>query len=233
MTVTEYNIKTENKTSAVFAFLSDIHECDTKPALDMLNKIKPDALLIGGDYVHNAERCEKGLEFLRAAASLLPVFCSLGNHESRVPDIIGKTSKTGAAPLDNRDVLFKGFRIGGLTSGVFYEEQKTKKITPPPDIRWLKEFSEKDGYKILLCHHPEYYEPYIKPLNIDLALSGHAHGGQWRFFGRGVYAPGQGLFPKYTSGIYDGRLIVGRGLGNPHAVPRINNKPEFIIIRFE
>ena len=72
----------------------------------------------------------------------------------------------------------------------------------------------------------------IKPLPIDLTLSGHAHGGQWRFFGRGVFSPGQGLFPKYTSGMYDGgRFIVGRGLGNPIIIPRIFNSPEVLVIR--
>jgi hypothetical protein len=76
----------------------------------------------------------------------------------------------------------------------------------------------------------EYYPKYFKDMPLDLIVSGHAHGGQWRFFGRGVYAPGQGILPKYTSGLHDGRFIVCRGLGNPHLVPRINNKPEIIEI---
>ena len=88
-----------------------------------------------------------------------------------------------------------------------------------------------DGYKILLSHHPEYYEPYIKELPIDLVLSGHAHGGQCRIFGQGLIAPGQGFFPKYTSGIYDERLIVSRGIGNQFIVPRVNNPREIIVIK--
>ncbi|MBQ3816071.1 MAG: metallophosphoesterase, partial [Clostridia bacterium] len=58
------------------------------------------------------------------------------------------------------------------------------------------------GFHILLCHHPEYWEPLVHGRRIELTVSGHAHGGQWRIFGRGVYAPGQGLFPRYTSGLY-------------------------------
>ena len=61
-------------------------------------------------------------------------------------------------------------------------------------------------------------------------VSGHAHGGQWRIFGRGVFAPGQGLFPKYTSGIHDGRLVISRGLKKSGTIPRIFNSPELVII---
>jgi predicted MPP superfamily phosphohydrolase len=85
----------------------------------------------------------------------------------------------------------------------------------------------------LLSHHPEYYPKYIKELTIDLTLSGHAHGGQWCFFGRGVYAPGQGILPKYTHGMHDGKFIVSRGLSILNPIPRINNKPEIIVIQLE
>lgn len=47
----------------------------------------------------------------------------------------------------------------------------------------------------------------------------------------GVYAPGQGIFPKYTSGMHDGRFIVSRGLSERCKIPRINNKTEIIIIK--
>ena len=84
--------------------------------------------------------------------------------------------------------------------------------------------------KVLICHHPEYYPKYLKDMPIDIIVSGHAHGGQWRFFGRGVFAPGQGLFPKYTSGVYDGRLVVSRGLKKTIIPPRIFNPREVVII---
>jgi predicted MPP superfamily phosphohydrolase len=110
------------------------------------------------------------------------------------------------------------------------EKQRHFDKTPAPNLEWLEKFSHLRGPKILLSHHPEYYPKYIKDLGIDLTLSGHAHGGQWRFFNRGVFAPGQGIFPKYTSGLYDGKLIVSRGLGNQTPYPRINNEEEIIVI---
>lgn len=98
------------------------------------------------------------------------------------------------------------------------------------DEERLRRFAALDGYKILICHHPEYYERYVKPLPIDLMLCGHAHGGQVRIFGRGIFSPGQGFFPKYTSGIYDGRLAVSRGLANHSALPRVFNDTEVVFL---
>ena len=131
--------------------------------------------------------------------------------------------------LDDRFVLRDGIAFGGLTSGLSNDDHK-------PDIKWIDDFCSVDGPKILLCHHPEYYEQYLKNKNIDLIVSGHAHGGQWRIFGRGVFAPGQGLFPKYTSGLHDGRFIISRGCSNstrPIPVPRFFNPKEVLEVHIK
>ena len=93
-------------------------------------------------------------------------------------------------------------------------------------------------------HHPEYYikEPDGRGVftgnpglrnheDIDLILAGHAHGGQWRFFSRGVLAPGQGLMAKYVRGAY-GNMIVGTGVSNTAAplIPRLFNPREIVEI---
>ena len=101
---------------------------------------------------------------------------------------------------------------------------------------WLAEFEKQDGYRILLSHHPEYWslrEPWLSEKRIDLVLSGHAHGGQWRVMGCGLYAPGQGWMPKFTSGVYEGEygsMIVSRGLANTAGVPRLFNEPEIVYV---
>ena len=71
-------------------------------------------------------------------------------------------------------------------------------------------------------------------LNIDLVLSGHAHGGQFRLpFIGGIAAPNQGLFPRYDGGMYSENnttMIVSRGIGNSIIPVRFNNRPEIVSI---
>lgn len=100
-----------------------------------------------------------------------------------------------------------------------------------PDTAWLKYFAaaSPDAFHVVISHHPEYL-PLVPP-SVDLVLSGHAHGGQWRVFSHGVWCPGQGLWPKYTKGVYEGRLVVSAGLSNTAKVPRIFNPCEVVCKR--
>ena len=220
--VNNYKIEAGLKKNLVF--VSDLHDADNDIIMSAIKECNPDGILVGGDFTHNAYYNKRGFEFLSSAARLCPVYTALGNHESLTEGVRERVLETGSILLDNSFVTIDGLVIGGLTSGYFYEDNL-------PRLDMLNDFCNGNGYKILLCHHPEYYEKYLKNKRIDLILSGHAHGGQWRFFGRGVYAPGQGLFPKYTSGMYDGKLIVGRGLGSKVRIPRINNRTEIILLK--
>ena len=100
----------------------------------------------------------------------------------------------------------------------------------------IDELSSFDGFKILLSHRPEYFDKYAD-WNVDLVLSGHAHGGQFRLpFIGGLVAPGQGLFPKYDAGSFtedNTTMIVSRGIGGYLFPPRVNNRPEVIIIELK
>ena len=92
---------------------------------------------------------------------------------------------------------------------------------------------ESDGFTLLLSHRPELFEVYVDS-NVDLVLSGHAHGGQFRLpLIGGLAAPNQGLFPEYDSGLYtegNTNMIVSRGIGNSIVPFRFNNRPEVILI---
>ena len=85
-----------------------------------------------------------------------------------------------------------------------------------------------------MCHHPEVYRDHVAGRNIDFTVCGHAHGGQIQLFGRGLYAPGQGFFPKLTHGIHDGgHMMISRGMSNGTRAPRINNPYELILLTLE
>ena len=104
-----------------------------------------------------------------------------------------------------------------------------------PDTDWLADFAAAPGWHVLLSHHPEYFPRF--PASVELILSGHAHGGQWAYYSPrkkrmcGVLAPGQGLFPQWTKGVYENRLLVSAGLSNTSfPVPRLCNPTEVVVV---
>ena len=223
-----------------FAFVSDLHDEDGTEALAAIETAGADAVLVGGDILHDDRHYQRGIEFLKACAAKRKTFCCIGNHERHVSgDLNELFASTGATLLDDDMVEYGGILIGGLSTGYRFvadEQRRGSKLlrrfrrTPAPQLSFLSHFAAQKGFKLLLCHHPEYWPCYIRPLDVDVTLAGHAHGGQWRIGRQGVFAPGQGLFPRYTSGLYQGRLLVSRGIGNPHRVPRIGNSPMVAII---
>ena len=231
--------------------------------MDSLNSERPDFIAINGDllyaavpnhsiYEHDPESrqhfkyTEYAQSFLREAVQTAPVLFSTGNHELYMDEGDRKLlSDIGVVFLDDSYRTFDELIFGGLSSSYKYlantgvsstkEEHQAKWdiIYDKVNTSWLNEFIKQDGYKVLLCHHPEFYELYLRDKNINLILSGHSHGGQIRLFGRGLFAYGQGWFPKYASGIYDGKFIVSRGLANTSRIPRIFNPTELVYINLK
>lgn len=240
MKTTYYDIYTNIDERLTIAHLADIHGKTRECILDAVRREKPDIIALTGDLADGDECAdEKCLRFLSSLVRAAPVFYSLGNHEIGLSDDTRRAvCATGVHLLDDSFERFRGITVGGLTSGFFHagigNGKKNPHLfgSPAPDIPFLERFAKEDGVKLLLSHHPEYYFDYIKERNIDLVLSGHAHGGQIRLFGRGLMAPGQGFFPKYTSGVHDGRLVISRGLANTAMlIPRLFNETELIIIK--
>ena len=243
MQTTHYSISAPNsKLHLRLAVVSDLHGCPYTEVIERLRAEMPDLILIPGDLTDDEglrDPENAAYAFLRECVAIAPTYYSLGNHELAcyhkgnpwrhpIPrplsdDICQRIAKTGAVLLDNESVAVGVLRICGLTSGINGKKNE-------PDTKALERFSKESGYRILLCHHPEYFMPYIKDTGIELTVSGHAHGGQWRFFGRGTYAPGQGIFPKYTAGVLENRCVISRGLGNHTRIPRILNPTELVII---
>ena len=232
----------KNLTVRSIAVAADLHDNPHTEVLHALRREKPDIILIPGDLMDDQSIRNKasiGYDFLRECAKIAPTFYSVGNHEIgcyhkgnpwRKPVPVPLPSKakeeignTGAILLDNEWVRFGNVILCGLTSGIDREKNE-------PNAETLRAFASLPGSRILLCHHPEYFVPYVQNTTIALTVCGPAHGGHWRFFGHGVYAPGQGLFPKYTAGVIDGRCVISRGLGNHTKIPRLFNKPELLLL---
>ncbi len=252
MKITEYNIQTQKpNTNLKIAVVADLHAKKPAPVISALEQIKPDVILCAGDMFEcfedkNSKINKNGFDFFEQAVKIAPVYYCFGNHEiegepcedypeisgykSIPPHITERLSRLGVnTVLDSYALLNENIAIGGLLSGAHRNDGK-------PNIDFVEKFTALSEYKILICHHPEYYKKYLEDKDIDIILSGHAHGGQWRFFGRGIFAPSQGLFPKYTSGIHNGRLIISRGCSNstrPIRVPRLFNPREVLSVQIK
>ena len=233
------------------ALISDTHNTALGPVMRSLKKRRPDIIAVTGDFLVGygpkedalpTKRQKNVLPLFEACASVAPTYVSLGNHERIICDEdIDKIQKTGAVVVDNGWAVHDGLAIGGLTSAIAcnfrkgtrerYSHSLKLKGKNKPDTSWLDSFENAEGYRILLCHHPEYYLKYLYRRDIDLILCGHTHGGQIRLFGRGLYSPGQGWFPKYAGGVYDGKLVVSRGLANTaKPIPRLFNPTEIVYV---
>ena len=206
------------------AVVSDLHDeefTDLWPAL-----AGADCLLVPGDVVNRYRQCSsRGLAFLDEAAQRLPTFFSVGNHEMRMRNreaMLEALSRSRAKVLFNEYVSFGGLWIGG-----WYRPQRYAM----PDM--LEEFETLVGCKVLLCHRPEDYMKHLQGRDVDLVVAGHAHGGQIRLGSQGLYAPGQGFFPRYTKGVVGGKMIVSTGASNPVRLPRWGNPCEILRITLD
>lgn len=252
MRTTRYHLTTHHpNVRFTAAIVADLHDHSYREILPILAREVPDIILIPGDLTEwlrddPTTALRPGLGLLREAAAIAPTFYSLGNHEigachrhirhaAHIPPQDRAVSPafrefiaaSGATLLDDSWVTWNGITVGGIGSGLWDPRNR-------PDIERIRAFDACRGYKLLLCHHPEYYPRHLQDTDIDLIVSGHAHGGQWRIFGRGVYAPDQPLFPRYTSGVHDGRLVISRGTANTvRPIPRFFNPREVVLVTVE
>lgn len=234
LTVERQKIVSEKAPSSpvTIVHLSDLHGKsfgrDNRKLVAKIQSLHADAVVITGDVIHrySAEQERTAVALVRKLAQNTPVLYVSGNHEMR-----GKRYRAlrdaligaGAQVLDNRTVEMFGMTVTGLNCA-HLKNDTAFRICPKDDGR----------LRLLLAHEPQYIARYAMA-GYDLALCGHAHGGQWRvpFTSLSVYAPGQGLFPKLTSGQHRCgglRMIVSRGLGNSQCPLRLFNRPQIVVV---
>ncbi len=210
--------------------VSDLHDrrfgAEQQKLIEAIRDGKPDLVVITGDLFnrHNHAACRNAFAFLERMRGVAPMYFIEGNHECSMKETgeryVAKVAEYGVSVLRDAYTDLPQCRLIGLT-------QHAPKET-------LSALSAKDRFNLVLAHRPERF-PVYAGAGADVILSGHAHGGQIRFGRIGVYAPQQGLLPKYTAGWYasDGtRMFVSRGLGNTIAFPRVFNTPELCVIDF-
>lgn len=228
------------------AQVSDLHntefgEGNTK-LIEILSELKPDIIVITGDLIDARHTDIKiALDFVKGAVQIAPVYYVTGNHEancSQYGQLKTDLEMAGVTILEDEALQLECdgemLTLIGISDPDFTIKGDIFNEVPGMVKAKLNSLiDDNNNYMILLSHRPELFETYVC-CGVDLVLSGHTHGGQFRLpFIGGIVAPNQGLFPKYDSGLYtDGitNMVVSRGLGNSIIPFRFNNRPEVILV---
>ncbi len=233
--VTEYEYKNagvpEEMDGLRILQLSDWHGQsygkDNRRLLEAVRNCKADVIMITGDLIDSTfTDTEKALAFAKALTEIAPVYYCTGNHEhrlkaARLRQFLRDLTDGGVHVLTDDTMPFYGGTLVGL------RDPGGKKHT----LRRLVKDRAPQEFILLMSHKPHYFENYLEA---DLVLTGHAHGGQVRLpWIGGLYAPGQGWLPEYTKGFYtmeNTTMLVSRGIGNSHRIPRVFHFPELVLL---
>lgn len=229
------------------AQVSDLHNAQlgkgNEKLLNMLREAKPDIVVITGDLIDSRNtNIAVALQFVEQALRIAPCYYVTGNHEARVAEYAQLRQKMldlGVVVLEDDTIELSCGQDTISLIGVndpSFETDYLKGDSATVTENKLRHLADGETYTVLLSHRPELFEVYADS-GVDLVLSGHAHGGQFRLpFVGGVFAPNQGFFPAYDEGLYkegNTHMIVSRGIGNSAFPLRFNNRPEIVLIELK
>ncbi len=234
----EYISKSINKKFDGFKILhiSDLHNKmffnKQEYIVKKIKKQNPDIIVITGDIIDRRSIDLTPTKiFIEKVKDIAPVLYVEGNHEvdhKMYDDLMKIFSDNGVNVLNDMKYLYKKED----SSLEFVGVRDPLSFSGFGDI--IKKYKNED-FNILLTHRTEEFEMY-KENKYNIIFSGHAHGGQFRLFNQGIFSPGQGLFPKYTSGEYkenESSMYVSRGLGNSRFPFRLFNHPHIIVVELK
>ena len=216
------------------AQLSDIHlEPYTKIALieravDMINQLHPDVVVLTGDYVWRW--ADAAFELAPALAKLNPrlgIYAVMGNHDywTGIRAVESAFAEARLPVLYNQGLVLSSgnaqLYLAGLDDG----------WSGKPDLSAALANVPLDIPVVLLYHEPDLADEVARESRVALQLSGHTHGGQMRI-------PGPIVLPylgkKYEYGLYrvseDMQVYTNAGLGTISLPLRYNCPPEITLI---
>ena len=211
------------------ALLTDIHHSalvgadDVRAAVDLTLALKPDLIVLGGDYVTFGDRKFVGpvAELLAPLSAPHGVFAILGNHDDD-KDMPAELARRGFTVLKDKRTRLTLRGEALELAGIRFWTRRASDIGE----RVLK--NARDTV-LLLAHDPRRLTEAAM-LNVPAVLSGHTHGGQ-------VVIPGFGAVAKAHFPILEGlgrqantSIFVSRGIGTVYVPIRINCPPEVALV---
>jgi predicted MPP superfamily phosphohydrolase len=219
-------------------FLADIHHgrffsrSRIRKVVDLANKLNPQLILLGGDYVEGSPDYIEGcFEELGKLSAELGVYGVLGNHDhwQGADKTREAMIKQGILSIDNNAFWVHKdghrIRVGGV--GDHCEDVQNLEVTTGKTLE--------SDFVLLVSHSPDYALD-ITGDKVDLLLSGHTHGGQVTLFG--LYAPkvpsryGQ-RFRTGEKVVNSIQVIISNGIGTVLLPIRFFARPQIVIIQLE
>ena len=225
--ITRHSIKADLKKSLRIAHLSDLHIRSMgrreDKILSILEREKPDAILVSGDSVEENANYQAVGDFLGKMRAPLGVWLVRGNWEH------WRASEEEIEVYRAAGVRFLNNSAEKLTENIWVVGVDDE-FSGSPDLEKALRDVPKDAFTIGLFHSPAFFEQSSR--HFKLALTGHTHGGQVRlpFFPPLWLPEGSGRFLAGWYGKDDARMYVSRGLGNSILDIRFLCRPELPII---
>lgn len=218
------------------AFVTDLHigphfhPADLAPAIDLLRRVRPDLLVLGGDFISESPR------FVDEAVSPVEDMVAtarhgawgvLGNHDlSNGPARVrAAMERAGVRMLVNEAQAVETER------GTIWLAGLDDALLGAPDVNATFAGVPADAAVVAVWHEPDLAEKIV-PFDPLFMLSGHTHGGQVRLPTiEGIAAPRLGR--RYVRGRFDIQgmpLYVSPGVGVYRPPVRFNCPPEVTVI---
>ncbi|MBC8402337.1 MAG: metallophosphoesterase [Candidatus Marinimicrobia bacterium] len=217
--------------------ISDIHVGPTikrafvQRVVDQVQSLKPDLIALTGDLVDGSvSHLSNDVVPLADLQARFGKFFVTGNHEyySGVEHWLEQTDRLGFTNLLNEhrvlDINGVKLTVAGVT------DLSARSIDQRPDSDPVKALHQAplDSIKLLLAHQPNSIYS-AEELGVDLQLSGHTHGGQFKPFNLVVARA-----HSYLAGLYNHKgtwVYVNRGTGYWGPPLRLGIPNEITVIR--
>jgi uncharacterized protein len=218
--------------------ISDIHVAgpDMPPArlaaiVSQINALRPDIVLIAGDFVSDKRLSTRRYPFDEAVAPLarlrapLGSFAVMGNHDHwrNSAEAHQTLAAANVRILDNQAVQAGPLALGGL------DDDFTARADAAATVSAMRGLA---GARVLLSHSPDPFAAL--PDDVGLMLAGHTHCGQIRLPWYGAIGTVSRHGARYECGLIRERgrtLIVGAGVGTSIVPLRLVPPPDLWLIR--
>jgi 3',5'-cyclic AMP phosphodiesterase CpdA len=176
-------------------------------AVTEVNRLRPDFVVITGDFVHNQHSLEQIAEFKRITAKIdaeIPVYYSPGNHDvGKDPTRESLKNYTQRYGKDRFSFEHKGAFFIGFNTSLIKSNMPVKEYR---QFKWLRSKLKKGqdaNHIILFCHYPFFnqtidepernsnlgpdsrqkYLPLFDHYAVEAVFSGHYHNNAFAKFG--------------------------------------------------